>query len=286
MGYGDTPQSKASLNPSSPIDGIVTDLISTIANKGRGFTLGLAKEANETKISVVEQLQPHDEWLPPAASRNHKLDDVESLAMYARKYGDKAKSIILCGANSAELVLDEGIAKGDTEGPSVEWVKADDWVQWENMLKSPMQHRQLHQFLMRHEHNLEDPGMLLATSKIRAMSTVDHNSDLNEGGNTFAVVFKTAKGEDLIKFPRAIPIQVPVLESDYDNSVTTAALIKIEILMPLKAGDSVLFQLYCSEWASIYRKRIAQESEKIRKLLPDFLIMNGVPFYQDIELPE
>jgi hypothetical protein len=194
--------------------------------------------------------------------------------------------VILVDASGASATLIEKLTRGDREKLSLPWVKSQDWKDWTEQLKQPVLHRQLHQFLMRHEHNLDDIGLLQATSKVKAQATVDHNSDIADAGETYGIVFKTAKGEDLIKFPKTIAIRLPVLENDVDESTTVAASIKVEVMMPTNPTEQIRFQLYCSEWDSIFRKRIAQERENIQKQLDGWLVGSGTLAYTDRNLPE
>ncbi len=283
MSYGreqQSPTTPPALSPEQPVDDAVASLLSTIHRKGRGFVLDLANEGEKRTVEVRESLPPHDEFIPQADWRSHVLSDAPSLVAWVKKYGTQEKSIVFIDEKKAVAVLDDTIERGDREAASVDWRASEDWSDWSKLVNGgTLAHKELHRFLMVHEHNLENPELLIALGSVRSTATVDHNSDIADGERTIGVVFKSTAGESLTKFPKMFGITLPVLDADVDSGQFKVAKLKVEVVMPTEPMKPILFRLYCSTWESIWRERIRQEESQLRRELEGWLVLNGQKNY-------
>jgi hypothetical protein len=266
----------------APVDDVVANLIQTVARKGRGFVLDLleqpASQAGDERkviVEVKETLRPHDEWLPSADYAAHRLNTTDSLITFAEKYGDKDKSLIFFAESGCALVVDERVGKGSREVVTLSLPTSKDWNDWGAMLNKPLEHRDLLKFLLSHESNLADPGVLMAMSSVKATSTVNYESDIRDEGKSVGVFFKTSAGDELKKFPKEFGIVLPVLEADEGRDDDAAARIRLDIQLPDGPQEKPKFSLYCSEWRATHKRRIEAEGQKLREALDGWTVVHG-----------
>lgn len=275
------------LSSSQPVDDVVSGLLSTIHRKGRGFVLDLASEGEKRVIEVKESLPVRDEFEGKAAYRNHIVLDGPSLTSWIQKYGSQEKSVVLIDDVAAVAILDDTVDRGKREQVLVQWRPSDDWKDWSNLVnKDALSHKQLHRFLLIHEHNLEDPGLLLALGSVKSTATVDHNSDIADSGRELGIVFKSTAGENLTKFPKSFKISLPVLDADSGIGTNSVATLRVEVVMPDEPMKPVALRIYCSTWKDIWRERVRKEESEIRKTLAGWLVLNGSQKYVDREFWE
>lgn len=269
------PTAAVQVGSAQPIDDIIAKLMETVARKGRGFILGTAVTDGIVGVEVKESLPPHDDWLPPADYRAHRLETTESFINYATRYGNKDKSLVFFHADGCALVIDEQVEKGGREVVTLKLPLSADWSDWTALLASELEHRDLLKFLFKHETNLLDPTILLAMSSVKATSTVNYESDINDDGKSVGIMFKTQAGEELKRFPKQFGIRLPVLQSDEGGDRYETATLRLEIAMPDGPNEKPTFTLYCSNWRSILKARIQKEGESIGKALTGWTVVHG-----------
>lgn len=277
--------SEKNLNADQPIDDVVAGLMTTIQRKGRGFALATAREGDKVTIEVKESLKPHDEWRPPADYRAHKIETTSSFIAYATRYGDEDKSLVFVSDTGAALVIDEQPEEGSREVVTMDLPQADDWKEWSATLGKPLLHKQLLEFLLVHEANLSDPGVLAAITSVKVNSTVNYESDIKDDGKTVGLVFKTTQaGEELKKFPKTFPISVPALQSDEGGDRWQPATIRLEVNLPNEPQGKPTFTLYCSNWRHLLKQRIEREVDAIATALKGWTVVHGNFNTRDHEL--
>lgn len=278
-GSGQTDAKKTPLDPSNPLDGVVTNLIETVHRKGRGFVLGVANEGDgKTSIEIKESIKPHDEFEKKVDYRAHTIHDTASMIVYAGRYGTKEKSLMFVSAEKCQLVIDEEVERGEREVVELELKKSDDWTDWNGIVNKPLKHRELGMFLLRHAHNVVDPTVITRLMKMSATATVDHTSELNEFGPAeVGFKFKTNGSEDFIKFPKTFGIQIPVLDQDVgDRDNPPAKLeVRLQIEMPSGPTDHVKFTPMIVEWNQAVVLRTRDEIKKIREALEGWTVVHG-----------
>lgn len=235
------------------------------------------------QVEVKESLPAHDEYEPPAAYRSHKIHDTESFIAYARRYGTAGKSLIFCGMEECTLVIDEQVSRGQRETISMEVVTSSDWDAWSEMIeKGGTNHKELLQFLMRQEHNLDDGTVLRSMQSMRMNATVNIESDLRDEGNNIGITVKTSAGEELQRFPKEFGIIIPILEQD--DAEPRKITIRLNTQLPTEAGRGPVFSLVCSRWNQELERRIRDEISTIRTELEGWAVVHGVYQVEDRKL--
>jgi hypothetical protein len=261
----------------NPIDA----LVNKVASAGKGFVLQLAQEqlrddAKSLRIEVIQPPPAVAEYRPPAAVRRHTVHNTESLIAMARKYGTADDSLILVNDDTAVLVLEEELERGDREMVLMAYRKSESWQIWESLLNKPTDHKTLLQAAIRASDTLDEPTILESMRTVRASAKVAFDSDLRDQGTSVGVVFTTTKGDELLKFPKQFTITAPVLELDADDaSLYARATIRIEVMMPETPNDGLRFLLTCPEWRNRVRDRVDREVKIIREALPGFTVVMG-----------
>jgi hypothetical protein len=157
-----------------------------------------------------------------------------------------------------------GDGRGRLEVVRMAFIRSDDWVAWGTILANgAIDHKTLYKFLLKQEHNLTDGNLLAAVGSIRVNSTVNYESDLQEFGESVGMLFKTAAGEELKKFPKQLAIVLPVLEEDQDADRWASATVRLNVQMPAGPTDKPMFTMICSKWEQILLARIRAEGKKI-----------------------
>lgn len=264
------------INPDRPIDAVIATLVQDARARNRGFALGVAQDVDEQGKNITftleQTLPPADEWEPPAESRRHTVYDVPSLIAMARKYSRPERGLILVDDDGVELVLDELRERGQRETVSLEWEFSRAWRKWDELVnKEPVAHKPLFKFLMGRQGDLADPDILQAMRSVKATATVKSDSTIREIGESVGVVFETAAGEDLVKFPKAFDFYVSVFEDGESQTVPVG----VEIVMPQEPRAPVTFLLLAERWDPIRREAIKAELDNLRKALPDWTIVRG-----------
>lgn len=271
----------------TPIDHLVTTLTEACADNSKGFTLSLAKDldaggGDHLTVTVAEAPKPPPlvaEYLQPISLRTHTLYDTQSLIDFAKKYGDPADSLIVVGDDKITLSLNEIDDRGDRELITLDFERHPDFKAWTGIMSAPQQHRTLLKAMIAVAHTINDPAILNAMRTVRATATVKFDSDLRESGDTVGVQFSSSAGEDLIKFPKSFVLDLPVLADDSDDESSVEYIhpeIRLEVQMPSRADEPVLFVLTCPEWRALYRKRIKTEVDILRAALTNWTIVRGV----------
>lgn len=298
----------------SKIDSVVNQMIDGIRAKSRGFVLDLAAAGNSevleklelliasenaipdaeakaeigalisrlrgeqpsTTIALRESLPPIDEWQRPADVRQHAIHDTSSLIDFAKRYGDKNKSLIMFDDSQATLTLDELVERGDRETVVLTFLKSCEWKTWSGLLGKPIKHRDLFAVIVTLIHTMADPSLLDACRKLKISAQVDHESNLQDDGKTQGFVVKTSAGEDLMKFPKEIKLHLPVLDQDVPlTDEWRTVTLRLLIELPDEPKEPVLFTLLSSDWNNVARERISVEGERIRASLPEFAVIHG-----------
>jgi hypothetical protein len=247
------------VTPDAPVDDVVANLIQTVARKGRGFVLDLAKEEGKVTVEVCESLRPHDDYLPPADHAAHQLLTTDSLITYATRYGDPKKSLVFFAEEGCSLVIDECVENGSRAVVTLDLPTSEDWDAWQGMLNRALDHRTLLQFLLAHEFNLVNPDILQSMASVKATSTVNYESDIRDEGKQVGIIFKTQAGEELKKFPKQFDVRLPILEADEGADRVDVLTIRLDITLPDSPSQKVSFTLYCSNWRSKHKERVERE---------------------------
>jgi len=296
----------------SKIDSVVNKLIDSVRDKDQGFVLNLASEARErmtdlkslvdmithgesvdreqlktvverldealatTSISVLEQLPPIDETLKLSSGREHTIGDTASFMAFAQRYGNPKKSLVMYDDQQCTLTIDELIERGEREIITLEFTKSDEYNAWTKIIGKPFNHRDLYKSLILWSHTLADPTILESMRTMKLNSTVKHESDLQEDSKSIGFFVTHNKGEELKKFPKTIPITLPLLDQDVPESeVWRTAEIRLDIELPNEPGKAPVFTLLCPEWSVLMRERIRKESDLIADGLEGFPVICG-----------
>ncbi len=249
--------------PKNVLDKTVTDLIDAIAQQGRGFTLGLELKDGKTAISVTEQLQPIDHREHPTDLRRPQINDTASLIQFAHRYGDPTNSMILYSVDCMVCVLDYGIEEGDYETATMPFTPHEDLSEWLVQLGNPMTHRDLVQFMRKHEHHLDTPALIETIRSMSISGQINQDNDMTDDGDSMGVVFKTTKGESLKKFPKEFYIRVPVLDIDSRDDWQAIGC-RLQIDMPIKPQDPVTFTVRSHELNNALLERTKMEADLVR----------------------
>lgn len=273
----------------APIDGVLAALIHGHAEVHNGFALNLARTLKDGKEAVTFTVQPpepvHDEWEPPVAYRAHTVEDVESLAKLAHKYSDGDQGLVLYTDEGATLVIDERKPKGHRELIRLSFAYSPEWLAWSKVLGAKLDHRDLLTHAILQQHTLKDPALLGALRCVKATFNAKLDSDLRETREEVGIVFTAAAGDELVKFPKAIDISLPVLDIDVGVQNFTAR-VRLEFKLPTEPKMPVTFQLLCPEWNSLRRQRINTEIESLKDLLGDkWTVVRGVHKQLPRDLP-
>jgi hypothetical protein len=269
------PNEPVKVTSDAPVDDVVANLIQTVARKGRGFVLDLAKEEGKVTVEVKESLRLHDDYLPPADHAAHELLTTESLITYALRYGDPKRSLVFFAEDGCSLVLDNGVEKGSRAVVTLDLPTSEDWQAWQGVLNRALDHKTLLQFLLAHEVNLVNPDILQSMASVKATSTVNYESDIRDEGKQVGIIFKTQAGEELKRFPKQFDVRLPILEADDGADRVDVLTIRLEITMPDTPQQKVTFTLYCSNWRSKHKERVEREGGKIADALEGWTVVHG-----------
>jgi len=291
----------------SKLDQVVNKMIDNVRGRDRGFVLDLAADARThclelqqmlakaredgdaveqkqlealcdalaeslafTSIEVRDALPPIDEYQRPADVRKHGLGDTESFIAYAQRYGTPDRSLIFYNEQHATLTLDEQVDRGDREVVTLDFRESEDWRDWSEVLGRPKGHRELLNFLVNHEHTLDDAAIIEPLRTLRMKSTVNIDSDVQDTGDTIGIVFNTNGNEELKKFRRVIPLRLPVLEQDVDDADRYESVeLRMEVTLPQRSEEAPKFTLNCSVWRTVKVRRVRAEGQVIREALGD-----------------
>lgn len=304
----------------SKIDAVINQTIDKIRGGGRGFVLDLAAGAREqllqvrrdidaalhadgndaatsaqvdaaldtifdalasTCIEVRETLPPIDEYIRPSDYRRHHINDTDSFITYAKRYGDKEKSLVFYDESGAVIILDEQQERGERERALMRFDLSAEWKAWSAMLNNVVSHKTLLKHLLLNSHTLATPEILESVRKVRTSATVDTDSTIQEDAKSLGVIIKTAAGEDLAKFPRQIDLHLPVLQQDIDHESSWVDLtLRLNIELPDDPRQNVSFTFTCAEWQSTRTKRITSEGSRIQAELDGFTCIHGAACYE------
>lgn len=271
---------KADHSIARPLDLIISEQMRRLDHKGRGFVFSAVQDAGEGKpvsVAVQETLPPEDLYEPPTNWRKHELHDTDSLIAFAKKYGTAEDSLIVVDDDVVTLSLDELKERGDRELITLPFPRSDDFDAWNDLLeRSNVNHKTLLDTVIRHAHNLTDLKVLDALRTVRGSATVKFDSDLRESAESVGAMFTTTKGDELLQFPKAFAIKVPILDTDDDaEDLWHTVSIRLHVVMPTQPGEGIRFLLVCPGWKSAQRARIGIELDKLRENLPDWTIVRG-----------
>lgn len=275
--------------PANVVDSVVGKTLETVAEGGRGFVLGLEREIKDGEKSITVKIeQPkifRDEYQPPSDLRNHQINDYQSLIGFVKRYASKESSLIMAARDVVSVVINEQQERGVRECAKLPLLASEDWKAWSGIIGKAITHRQLVTVARNQEHNLVSGELLSAISSISARGNLDFNSEVTDAGESFGVTYKSAKGEQLAKFPKVIDLSLPVLELDEDTGEASKARLKLQVNMPSSPTEDVTFTLTCSLWNLAWRQRVRSLVDQIRKDLPDYTVLAGALNYRSVNLP-
>lgn len=266
----------------SPLDSLLIKAISEAGRDGRGFAVRMADEASEAgvkqlvyRVDQAPQL-PVDEYEAPVDWRAHRVQDVQSLVALATKYSDAQRGLVLFTDGGAVLSLDETRERGKRELVHLKFVYSPEYLAWVNLTSRPLAHRELFESLLRFQHTLEDADILNAMRTVKVGWCVNTDSDVRVDGETFGVFYKSQADNTLVNFPRQFDIRIPILDKDVaEETAWVVQNVRLEIEMPKKPDEPVLFRLYAPKLAMAVRRRIDLELQVVRDGLPSWCIARG-----------
>lgn len=264
-----------------PLDQTLARMIKDANRNGDGFALAMDRtlEAGEKRLrfSVERPVPSHDEWEPRCKWRDHTVEDADSLVTFAKRYTTAEKGLIVFNDDSVVLSIDELQERGERELVVLEWAYSDDWDAWTKCIASGrIDHRTLLNHCILQQHTLESAEILDSMRRIKATMSVDVESDIRLEHHSAGVWFKAAAGSELLKFPRAIKVKLPVLDMDAMDETRWMLLhVRVEIYMPMKPGEPVLFQLLAPGMAAVRKARIDAELKRVREGLDGWTIVRG-----------
>lgn len=271
-----TAEPAAKIDPSRPLDSVLSTLIADARASRRGFALEVAGEPGDRTFRVEQTLPPVDEYVPPVSLRSHKLEDVVSLIAFAQKYGSKEKSAVIFNDEGVVLVVDDSITNGQRERISTSFAFSHDWLAWSRVFGSQVEHRPMLEFLLLQQQNLVDVKIIDAMRLIRATSQVKLDSDLRVESETVGVIFTATAGEELVRFPREFTLQIPVLDIDVDSPEAWARVpVRVEIRLPTEPKQPVRFILLAPTLQAVRRQRVNLELDILREALEGWLVVRG-----------
>lgn len=268
------------VNPEKPLDSVLAGFIEESRRAGRGFALGVVRDmtANAVTYRVEQSLPPMDTREKPTPYRAHTIEDVTSLALYAKRYGNPERSVVFYNDTLIELVLDDEVVSGERETIELEFAYSREWDAWSNLVEDggEHEHKRLMTFLLLHQHTIVNPTIIDSMRSVRATFQANYESDLRLDAATVGVLFKATAGDELVRFPREFTITVPVLDIDVmDKPQWVTVPIRLEVSLPDGPQKPVLFRLLAPTLESIRRVRIDSQIELLRGLLPGWLIVRG-----------
>lgn len=234
--------------------------------------------ARGAAIQIIESPAPLpliDEYEPPAELRAHTIHDTAAFIAYARRYGSQADSLVFVNESGATLTLKELIERGKREIVTMAFRPSEDWAAWSEILGEDTGHRGLVEFLRCHEHNLEDPTILMLMAELRLSSTVNLESIVSEDAKSFTLAVKTGGSETMKNFPKKFTIKIPVLEQDGATEERASAEISLSIQLPDEARGQPIFSIRCSLWRQILLERVRTEQELIQESLAGWTVIHG-----------
>ena len=262
---GSTPAPPAPA-PSNPVDAIVNALA---LKHPDGFVLGLSKDATNEKaltVTVRKDTPPADEWEPPSAYRAHTIADVDSLAIFAKKYGSPEKSLLVVGDECIVLVLDESRDRGSREKATLTFAFSDEWKGWDAVIDEPIDQRTLVRAALNLDYTLDDSKLLAAARKAGVTAMIKRDSDLRDDGETMSVVFSTAGNDAIVSFPKRFRVNCAILEDDGAQDAASFE-VRVEVLFPTNPNEPLRFMLTSHERKEKLRTRLKFEATRLRELL-------------------
>jgi len=227
-------------------------------------------------VGVHQTVSPVDEYQRPVDYRAHGIDDVQSFVMFAKRYGDAEKSLVMVSDAEAVVVVDEEVERGDRELIRLPFGQTPEFRAWDDVVGRKMGHKKLLQFLVFHLHTMESPELLASMRKATVNAMIDNTSDIQETEKTLAVMVKSSAGEELAKFPKELTVRVPVLQEDVlEDAEWMTANMRLQIDLPDKPTEAVGFTLICSEWPMLVRKRTQKIVEELRDALGGWTVLRG-----------
>lgn len=267
----------------SPFDPILARAIREAGRDNRGFALnvvdGMKESGAKEVVFRVEQAPPLpvDEYERPVPWRAHRIEDVESLIGLAKKYSGADRGLILYTDEGATLSLDETKERGKRELVRMLFAFSDELEAWQGLVGGElMQHRRLFDAILKLQHTLLTPAIIDAMRTVKVAWNVNTEVDTRIDGDTFGVFYKSTAGNELVKFPREFEITLPVLDKDVvDDRAWVTVAVRLEIQMPKKPEEPVLFQLMAPKLSMAVRRRIDDEFAKVREALSEWTIVRG-----------
>lgn len=276
----------ATIDPQRPIDSLLAQAIGEHAQADRGFALSVAQSLGDGAKAVVFEVQPKlppvDMYEPPTNWRAHEIDDVASLVTFARKYGTQDRSLVLYDNSGAQLSIDEEAKTGSREIVRMAFRYSQDRQRLLELVRPQgWQHRDLLRYLLANQHLLREPSIIDSMRKVSVRATVKQDSDLRIEGEDTGVVFSTAAGDELIKFPRVLNLQVPVLEEDVPDAACGRIgkvfdiEARVEITLPQKADQPIVFGIFAASIAGVQLARVDEALAVLRAELDGWTVVRG-----------
>lgn len=298
----------------SPVDLAVLDMIGEAEGHGRGWVLGLRPDsgpevskvmgelrqlaaagegdaeqlvaladvlqsslaASGCRVAVEQTLPPVDEYQRLVNGRKHEINDVESFVMFAGRYGDAEKSLVLVDDSQAVVVIDEQVERGEREIITLPFGRTPEFQAWDGVVGKCLGHKSLLKFLVFHLHTMDSPELLESMRRATVNATIDNESDIQQDAKTLSVRIHTRAGEELASFPKEVVVRVPVLQEDVlEESAWMKAKMRLQIDLPDKPEEAVGFTLICSEWPMLVRKRTQKIVDELRASLKGWTVLRG-----------
>lgn len=205
----------------------------------------------------------------------HTLNSVESVLELLVWKGSQPNSVIICDENkpAIRIILDDTVEDRPQDQAFYRFPLHDTIKEWLEVLERGMSQKDFVSFLKnRTPEEFPDAEMLLAMIQQFKFATEIIGDFVYDDNNNITCMFKTKTGEDTTKVPSQFEIYSPMFQgSDYVYEME----IELEIGLPRDEKTKPFFILTCPKYNRYKKDATNREFEKLRKALPDHLILLG-----------
>ncbi len=203
----------------------------------------------------------------------YRLDSIEAVAELVKAKGSKEHTVIFYNDDQIDIILDDSIMDRPRDTAVYGFKPSDLFIEWNSILDKPISQKDFVNFLkQRTPKELADLGMLLAkvqNLKIATQIMGDYQYDDN---NNFTVMYKAKDGEGQVTLPSILEVTIPIL---YGSDKNFALEIELELNKPRSENEKPSFTLSCRQLKRYIREATEYEVERLKTMLPGYLILAG-----------
>lgn len=262
------------MNPAN----IITDLLGGLAARVTSATVSLPGVQGTVERHFVRddhKLVTVDAR-PPA--RRHVLDDLESLAEYAKRRVKPGLATLFCSPDGFVLMVDD---REDTYGEigtetgreyvTFKPVKTDALSAWE-ALATPRPHVKFKDAIDDRSGDLVEQALLTAVLKFSLRTEIAYDTDLGDGKQIGFVVSEKQGGPQQAKLPKTFLISIPIFEG-WPKSYVLDCRVAFEA-----EGPKVIFWVEIRNLQTVLDTVMADMVRDIMERLgPGWLVVRGMP---------